>query len=77
MPVRKFKTFEDAERALWYSNPDCEYYKKLCAFFKLFSRLSKFSYPKGVFKFRSLAEAEEHKMRAIVDSALNNSREVK
>ena len=70
MPVQKFKTFEEAERALWNYNPDSDYYKKLREFYKLFSRLSKFSYPKGVFKFRSLEEAEEHKMNAIIIAAL-------
>ena len=77
MPVQKFKTFEDAERALWNANPDSDYFKKLRAFFKLFSKLSKFSYPEGVFKFRSLEEAEEHKMNAIINSALNINRERK
>jgi hypothetical protein len=70
MPVQKFKTFEEAERALWNFNPDSDYYKKLREFYKLFSRLSKFSYPKGVFKFHSLEEAEEHKMNAIINAAL-------
>ena len=70
MPVQKFKTFEEAERALWNYNPDSDYYKKLREFYKLFSKLSKFSYPKGVFKFRSLEEAEEHKMNAIIIAAL-------
>ena len=77
MPVQKFKTFEDAEKALWNLNPDSNYYKKLRSFFKLFSELSEFTYPKGVFKFRSLEEAEEHKMSAIIKSALNKNREEK
>jgi len=70
MPIQKFKSFEEAERALWNFNPDNEYYKKLRAFYKLFSKLLKFSYPQGVFKFRSFEEAEEHKMNAIITAAL-------
>lgn len=72
MSVQKFKTFEEAEKALWNFNPDSEYYKKLRAFYKLFSKLSKFSYPKGVFKFKTLEEAEEHRINAIIHSATEN-----
>ena len=73
MVVQKFKSFEEAEIALWVFNPNSEYFKKVRAFYKLFSKLSKFSYPKGVFKFRSLDEAEEHKMNAILKAALNSN----
>lgn len=70
MTVQKYKTFEEADRALWNFNPDGEYYNKVRTFYKLFSRLSRFSYPKGVFKFRTLQEAEEHKINAISKAAL-------
>ncbi|OGU70336.1 MAG: hypothetical protein A2V93_11570 [Ignavibacteria bacterium RBG_16_34_14] len=69
MPVQKFNSFEEAERALWNFNPDKEYYDRVRAFYKLFAKLSKFSYPKGIFKFRTFEEAEEHKMNAIINAA--------
>ena len=74
MAVQKFKSFEEAEKALLNFNPDSEYYKNVRVFYKLFSKLSKFSYPKGVYKFRSLEEADEHKMNAILNAALNSNR---
>jgi len=40
--------------------------------YKLFGKLSKFKYPHGVFKFRTFEEAEEHKMKAIIESAKKN-----
>ncbi len=69
MPIQKFKSFEEAERALWNFNPDKEYYESVRSFYKLFAKLSKFSYPKGVFKFKTFEEAEEHKMNAIINAA--------
>ena len=73
MSIQKFKSFEEAEKALWVSNPDAAYFKRVRAFYKLFSKLSKFSYPKGVHKFRNLEEAEQHRMNAIISSALNQN----
>lgn len=74
MTIQKFKTFEESEKALWNFNPDKEYYDKVRAFYKLFFRLNKFSYPKGIFKFKTFEEAEEHKMKAIISSAKEEMR---
>jgi len=63
MPVQKFKNFEEASRALWNFNPDKNYYQGISKFYKLFSRLSKIHVSKGIFKFRNLQEANEHKYR--------------
>ena len=71
MAVQKFKTFEEAERALWNFKPDKEYYRQIAAFYGLFTKLSsRFSYPAGVFKFNTFEEAEEHKMNAIINAAV-------
>ena len=70
MSIQKFKTFEEAEKALWNFNPDSGYYKRIGAFFKLFSKLSKFSYPNGIFKFHSFEEAQKHKMNLVIEAAL-------
>lgn len=70
MPVEKFKTFEEAERALWNFKPDVEYFRKVREFYGLFFKLSRFTYPKGIYKFRTFEEAEEHKMKLIVSAAL-------
>lgn len=70
MAIRKFKTFGEAERALWNFNPDEKHYKQVREFYKLFAKLNKFSYPNGIFKFKTFEEAEEHKMKAIINSAI-------
>ncbi len=69
MTVQKFKSFEEAERAQWNFHPDEKYYREMISFYKLFCKLSKFSYPKGVFKFKTFEEAEKHKMDAIINAA--------
>ena len=76
MKIQKFRTFEEAERALWNLRPDEKYYEKMIAFYDLFTKLSEFSYPKGIFKFKTLEEAEEHKMNAIINSALNKNKAI-
>ena len=73
MAIQKFKTFSEAEKAIWNFSPDSDYYKNIRSFYRLFAKLSKFSYPKGVHKFRNLEEAEEHKMNVILNSAINKS----
>lgn len=58
MPVKKFKTFKEAEEDLWNFYPDEEWIKRA---FRLF-RLSKFQKKKpvirGIRKFKTFEEAE-------------------
>lgn len=61
MPVEKFKSFDEAARALWDFNPGPDYYKKIARFYRLFSRLSSVRASHGLFKFHNLEEAEEHR----------------
>jgi hypothetical protein len=69
MSIQKFKTFEEAEQALWNYHPDKKYYEQVRELYKLFAKLNKFSYPKGIFKFKTFEEAEEHKMNAVIKAA--------
>lgn len=69
MPVQKFKTFEEASQALWNFNPDEQYYRQVRNLYKMYSKLSKFKYPHGVFKFKTFEEAEAHKLNAQLESA--------
>ena len=58
MPVQKFKTIEDADRALWCFNPDDAYFKRIAKLFKFVCSDYKPEYPKGVHKYRTFAEAQ-------------------
>ena len=61
MPIYKYKTFEEAENALWNFNPDEKYYNKVEELWEFADELSSISYPKGIFKFRSIKEANKHR----------------
>jgi hypothetical protein len=64
MPVKKFRSFEEAERDLWTFRPDARYYKRVRAFYGLAVRLHAPSLPRGVFKFRTMEEASSSAMPA-------------
>lgn len=58
MPIYKFKSLEEASRALWNTAPDAEYFKQIRALFDLAMRLSPPTRVRpGVSKFRSLEDA--------------------
>ncbi len=43
MGVTKFRTFEEAEQALWKLEPDNEYFKQIRSTFELAEKLGPFS----------------------------------
>lgn len=61
MPVYKYKTFEEAERALWNFHPDKEYYKRVAELWDFADKLNPIKYPSGIFKFKTLEEANRHR----------------
>lgn len=61
MPIYKYKTFEEAEKALWNFNPDEQYYDRVAELWDFANELSSLSYPKGIFKFKSIEEANKHR----------------
>lgn len=68
MPVKKFRTFEEAEMDLWNFYPDSEWIKKAFRIF-LLSRLKKKSHiRKGITKFRTFEEARNAVIFKMVDS---------
>jgi len=61
MPVYKYKTFDGADRVLWNFHPDEAYYKQVAALWRFANHLSPITYPRGIFKFRSIEEANKHR----------------
>jgi hypothetical protein len=61
MPVFKYKTFEEAKKALWSFHPDALYFKQLAELWYTANKLCPIIYPQGVFKYRSTHEAGEHR----------------
>ncbi|MCX7737609.1 MAG: hypothetical protein N2319_12985 [Candidatus Kapabacteria bacterium] len=69
MPVKKFKTFEEAEKDLWCLKPDEEYYRRINKLFLLAKELYKSDYPKGVHKYKTFEEAQEDLKRWCLENA--------
>ncbi len=61
MPVYKYKTFEEAEQAQWCFEPDEAYFKRVERLLILGKSLLKIERPRGVFKFKTIEEANQHR----------------
>ncbi len=59
MPVYKFKSFEEAEQALWNFSPDDRYFHRLRNLFHLAAHFRPISWRKGVRKYRNIEEANQ------------------
>jgi hypothetical protein len=58
MPLQKFQNLADAERALWCSHPDEEYLERWC---KIVQEMTPRSFPTGVFRYRTIEEADRER----------------
>ncbi len=58
MPVLKFRSFEEADRALWRRPYDPENLRILASITTTLRKLGGWTLPKGVFKYRSIEEAD-------------------
>jgi hypothetical protein len=61
MPIYKYKSFEEAERALWNFHPDAAYYQKVAKLWNFANQLRPIKYPRGIFKFRTIEEANRQR----------------
>lgn len=69
MPVYKYKTFEEAERALWNFSPNGEYYHRVSELWNFANQLNPIVYPSGVFKFKTLEDANRHRENIEIEHA--------
>ena len=60
MPVYKYKSFIEAERALWNFHPDEKYLEGVAKFWRFAYELSPISYPHGIIKFKNIKQANQH-----------------
>ncbi|KPJ63624.1 MAG: hypothetical protein AMJ45_07210 [Syntrophobacter sp. DG_60] len=60
MPVKKYKSFEEAERDQWVFFPDEAYFKRAFGLLRtsLLKRIVK-NFPKGVFKYKTIEDAQK------------------
>jgi hypothetical protein len=63
MPVKKFKSFQEATEDLWCLHPDQAYYNRVRRFYEFAAHFVKLNHPRGIFKFKSFEEAEAQKQK--------------
>jgi hypothetical protein len=61
MPVRKFRHVAEMERGVWYDRGDPRRFEAIRAAWELARRTLKPEFPPGVYRFRSVEDAEEHR----------------
>jgi len=60
MPIQKFKSFQEAEEALWCFRPNMAYYQSLRQFWDTIARLHPLKkYPHGITRYKSTVEADQ------------------
>jgi hypothetical protein len=69
MPIYKYKSFEEAEQAVWNFQPDETYFRKVAELWNFANKLLPVSYPKGIYKFRSMKEANNHREQCELEHA--------
>ena len=57
MPIQKFRTFEEAEHALWNLHPDIHYYRRVAELWNFAAKLRPMRCERGVSKFKTWEEA--------------------
>lgn len=63
MPVQKFRSVEDMPRVDWCDTKDENFWRRVAALWARSSAFSARIYPRGVFKFRSIEEAQAARER--------------
>ena len=61
MPVNKYKSYQEARDALQVKKPDENYYKMLSGFYETFGSLFRLRFPSGVYKFKTIEDAQRQK----------------
>ncbi|HEX15576.1 MAG TPA: hypothetical protein ENF44_00425 [Deltaproteobacteria bacterium] len=67
MVVKKYRTFEEAERDLWEMSPGEDYYRRAFAFLDSFASRFMGRFPRGVFKYRNFEEAQKDRDRWLLE----------
>ncbi len=70
MPVYKYKTFEEADQALWNFNPDENYYYQIHQLFILTDKINAVKCRAGILKYHTLQEAQEHRLDMEIKAAV-------
>lgn len=61
MPIQRFREFEDARRALWTEFGADDLAARIRRTWRFSRRLAPIAHPRGMWMFRSIEEANEHR----------------
>ena len=67
MPVFKFKSHDEARRALWNFNPDSDYYRRIARLLEFGFRICPPDIIPGIHAFKSIEEANSFNAAALKD----------
>jgi hypothetical protein len=62
MGIKKYKSFEHARRDQWVFKPDEEYYRRIRNFYQFATKLNPPVHSPGVFKYRSITDAQKQNL---------------
>jgi len=68
--IYKFKTFEEAQKALWNSEPNEEYYKQIKALFTMAFTINPPQCKHGIFAFKTIEESNEFRFKEQIENAM-------
>lgn len=63
MPVRKFRTFEEAREALWGEPGEPGHLRRVAWLWGFSDRLYPMRFPRGLYRFTSIEEANAQRQR--------------
>ncbi len=69
MSVYKCTSFEEAEQAFGNFQPDKAYFKRVAELWDFADKFSPIQYPRGIFKFKTIEEANAHREQIELDHA--------
>lgn len=70
MPVFKFKSLDEAEKSLWNFKPDDQYFRRVANLWMFANQLSDIKYPGGIFKFKTIEDANRHREELELERAI-------
>ncbi len=78
MPVQRFRSFDDARRALWIAPGDPALVARIRSVWRFSARLADRRIPRGLRRFRRIEDANAERERWIADrvNALLNERDL-
>ena len=74
MHVFKYKSFDEAEKALWNFNPDETYFQRVIQLYEFARQLNPIRFPQGIFKYKTIEEANQQHDEWVLEHAGRKSR---